>query len=163
MAAPKDVPLHMIPIPSRPPPTSKDTFRTFTFNFTFLVYLLFAHTFQLLFLPFLFISVCSSFSTSQPFRSIKDASREVFRRGIKWTKEIFASVLVFIVVVFGKSKLVISCDTKEELEALVERNREGKVVGFKISKHAVWMSNHQVSFRLSFISECARVDEIRRR
>jgi len=71
----------------------------------------------------------------------------VFRLGIKWTKEIFASVLVFIVVVFGKSKLVVSCDSKEELEALVERDREGKVTGFKVDKHAVWMSNHQVSFR----------------
>ncbi|GAA5838496.1 hypothetical protein JCM5353_004034 [Sporobolomyces roseus] len=143
MTTSRNVPLHMIPIPSRPRPTLKDKFRTFIFNFTFLVYLLFAHTFQLLFLPFLALSILSSFSTSQPFKSIKESSREVFRLGIKWTKEIFASVLVFIVVVFGKSKLVVSCDTREELEALVERDKQGKVVGFKVDKHAVWMSNHQ--------------------
>ncbi|GAA5963241.1 hypothetical protein JCM3765_005771 [Sporobolomyces pararoseus] len=138
-----DRPLHMIPMELRPPPTLKDRIRIFTFNLSFLLYLVFAHTFQLLFLPFLFLSVISSFATSEPLRSIKHTSREVFRLGIKWTKEIFASILIALVRLFGRSKFVITADSREELEKLVERDSEGNVVRFKIDKHAIWMSNHQ--------------------
>ncbi|GAA5893065.1 lysophospholipid acyltransferase family protein [Sporobolomyces salmoneus] len=135
--------LHMIPMDSRPPPTFLDRLRVLTFNTTFLVYLLFAHTFQLLFLPFLLLSVLLSFTRAEPFRSIKLSSREVFRLGIKWTKEIFASILIAIVRLFGRSKFVITMDSQEELERFVKRDKEGKVTGFRIQKHAIWMSNHQ--------------------
>lgn len=41
---------------------------------------------------------------------------------------------------------MITADSREELEKLVERDEEGKVIRFKIDKHAIWMSNHQVSY-----------------
>lgn len=135
----------MIPMDSRPLPTARDRLRVLTFNSTFLAYLIFAHTFQLLFLPFLVLSVLLSFTTSEPFKSIKHTSREVFRLGIKWTKEIFASILIALVRLFGRTKFVITADSREELEKLVRRDGDGRVIGFKLDKHAIWMSNHQVS------------------
>ncbi|GAA5832029.1 hypothetical protein JCM3766R1_003693 [Sporobolomyces carnicolor] len=139
----EDRPLHMIPMDSRPLPTARDRLRVLTFNSTFLAYLIFAHTFQLLFLPFLVLSVLLSFTTSEPFKSIKHTSREVFRLGIKWTKEIFASILIALVRLFGRTKFVITADSREELEKLVRRDGDGRVIGFKLDKHAIWMSNHQ--------------------
>ncbi|GAA5882122.1 hypothetical protein JCM16303_005614 [Sporobolomyces ruberrimus] len=136
-------PLDMIPIPSRPAPSISTRLRVVLFNTSFIGYLLFAHTFQLLFLPFLILSIVLSFSTSQPFTTIKRISREVFRTGIKWTKEIFTSILIFIVTVFGRTKIVVTMDSKEDLDRFVTKDENGKVVGFKIDRHSVWMSNHQ--------------------
>ncbi|GAA6004692.1 hypothetical protein JCM11491_002197 [Sporobolomyces phaffii] len=138
-----DRPLHMIPMASRPMPTLRDRARVALFLVTFVLYLVFAHTFQLLFLPFLALSVVASFATTEPLKSIKHTSREVFRLGIKWTKEIFASILIALVRLFGRTTLVITMDSRDELERFVERDQDGTVTGFKIDKHAVWMSNHQ--------------------
>ncbi|GAA6063460.1 hypothetical protein JCM10212_002543 [Sporobolomyces blumeae] len=135
--------LHAIPIPARPPPTVRARLQLVTFNVTFLAYLVCAHTFQLLFLPFLVVTTLYSFLTSRVARTVSWTTGEVYRLGINLTKEIFASVLVLISTRFGRSTFVVSCDSEEQLERLVERDERGKVVGFKLAKHAVWMSNHQ--------------------
>ncbi|GAA5937275.1 uncharacterized protein JCM15063_002857 [Sporobolomyces koalae] len=141
--APDDRPLHAVPIPDRPPPTFRGRLRILSFNTTFLLYLVFAHSFQLSFVPFLILSILCSFTSAEPVRTVKRVSREVFRLGIKWTKEIFASILIGLVRFFGTSKLVFTADSREELDRLVLRDEKGRVTGFRIDKYAVWMSNHQ--------------------
>ncbi|GAA5864356.1 hypothetical protein JCM1840_006756 [Sporobolomyces johnsonii] len=126
--------LHAIPIQSRPRPTLRDHVHALAFNLTFGLYLVLIHAFQLLFVPFLVAS---------HFLHVPLAG-EVHRAGIAYSKETFASLLVLIVSQFGPSRLVVSAESRHELDRFVRRDKRGEVVGLEVDRHAVWIANHQM-------------------
>lgn len=134
MAAAKTRALYSTPISQRPPRTARDWLHLVTFNVLFLSLLLYSHTYQLLALPLALIP--------HPWAEI------VFEGFNAHAKETFASALVFIVSWFAPTTIVLTAaDDSVKLEELVRRDERGQIVGFKLAKQAVWMSNHQVRTR----------------
>lgn len=128
--------LHAIPIKQRPPPSIQTRLHLVAFNTVFGASLILLHTFQLFTLVLLLI----------PHPSV----RALYTALNTHAKEAFASDLIFITHFFGPAKLVLTADESVNLEELVRRNEKGEVVGFRLAKHAVWMSNHQVCVAPSF-------------
>ncbi|BGO90566.1 hypothetical protein NBRC10512_005285 [Rhodotorula toruloides] len=122
--------LHAIPIKQRPPPSIQTRLHLVAFNTVFGASLILLHTFQLFTLVLLLI----------PHPSV----RALYTALNTHAKEAFASDLIFITHFFGPAKLVLTADESVNLEELVRRNEKGEVVGFRLAKHAVWMSNHQM-------------------
>lgn len=113
-------PLHTIPICRRPRPTLAQRLHLVLFNLSFLTLCLVLHAFQLL---------------SVPFRPLQ-----------RLAKEAFGSVLVALVALFGPSTLVVTVQEGEEcsLDEVVSKDPSGRVVGLRLDRHAVLVSNHQV-------------------
>ncbi|TNY19950.1 hypothetical protein DMC30DRAFT_447498 [Rhodotorula diobovata] len=113
-------PLHTIPICRRPRPTLAQRLHLVLFNLSFLTLCLVLHAFQLL---------------SVPFRPLQ-----------RLAKEAFGSVLVALVALFGPSTLVVTVQEGEEcsLDEVVSKDPSGRVVGLRLDRHAVLVSNHQM-------------------
>lgn len=123
--------LYSTPIPSRPPRTARDWLRLALFNLSFLVLLLWSHLPQLLAFPLSWIPHLWP--------------RAIFEACNVHSKETFASSLVFIVSQFAPTTIVLTAaDESIRLDELLQRDEHGEVVGFKLARRALWMSNHQV-------------------
>lgn len=107
------------PIPQRLSPSffSTTTLHKFTALIFFLTFITIIHSFQFLTLLFLII----------PIKYLKEIQIKL----IRFSKESFSSLLICLVVLFGKSKFVISSNNLSNLESFLVRDEEGKVVGFK--------------------------------
>ncbi|GAA5985407.1 hypothetical protein JCM11641_000147 [Rhodosporidiobolus odoratus] len=121
--------LHATPIPERPPPSYHDRVRSLTFNIIFGAGIVLTFLFQLIVLPFALLPQASA--------------QKLFRGAISYSKDVFASLLILIVHVFGPTTLVLTADDSVNLEELVRRDAKGDVTGFNLAKQALWISNHQ--------------------
>ncbi|KAI0670062.1 acyltransferase-domain-containing protein [Trametes maxima] len=130
--------LHTLPIAARPRRTWAQT----------------AH--GLLFL-IVFLFGCAMINGSQfvvllplkllPFR----AARKAYYEGVRYSKGAFGALLVLACQWFAPTKLVLSFETKgqgkftpEEIETLVKRDKNGRVVAVNLPQKAALIANHQV-------------------
>ncbi|GAA5934190.1 hypothetical protein JCM10213_003724 [Rhodosporidiobolus nylandii] len=120
---------HPTPIKDRPPPSLRDKARALTFNVVFGLLILAIHSFQLVFLPLAILPY--------PF------ARDLQRAANAYAKDAFASLLILIVHVFGPSRLVLTADESVNLDELVRRDAQGRIMGLNLAKQALWISNHQ--------------------
>ncbi|BGP23701.1 lysophosphatidic acid acyltransferase / lysophosphatidylinositol acyltransferase [Rhodotorula toruloides] len=122
--------LHAIPIKQRPPPSIQSWLHFIAFNIFFSASMILIHSFQLFALPLLLIP--------------HPSARTLYVALQTHAKEAFTSDLILITHWFGPTRLVLTADESVNLEELVRRNERGEVVGFRLAKQAVWMSNHQM-------------------
>lgn len=124
--------LYRVPIKARPPLTWADRAHLVTFNLVFGILLIYSHLYQLASLPLALIP--------HPW------ARVVFEGFNEHAKETFASSLIFIVSQFAPTTIILTADEdgSVDVDKLVKRGVNGKVVGFNLATQAVWMSNHQV-------------------
>ncbi|TFK83599.1 hypothetical protein K466DRAFT_498155 [Polyporus arcularius HHB13444] len=130
--------LHTIPIASRPRRTWAQTAHGILFLVVFLFACLMTNGCQFLFLLPLKLL---------PFRR----ARKLYYEGIRYTKGSFGALLVLSSQWFAPTELVISFETEgqgkfspEELETLVERDKNGKVVSLNLPPKTVFIANHQI-------------------
>ncbi|RDX56035.1 hypothetical protein OH76DRAFT_1337998 [Lentinus brumalis] len=130
--------LHTIPIASRPRRTWAQTAHGILFLVVFLFACLMTNGCQFLFLLPLKLL---------PFRR----ARKLYYEGIRYTKGSFGALLVLSSQWFAPTELVISFETEgqgkfspEELETLVERDKNGKVVSLNLPQKTVFIANHQI-------------------
>ncbi|KAM5538195.1 hypothetical protein V8D89_008082 [Ganoderma adspersum] len=130
--------LHTIPISSRPRRTWAQTAHGVLFVVVFLLACLMINASQLVvILPLKLF----------PFR----CARKLYYEGVRYTKGAFGALLVLSSQWFGHTELVISFETEgqgmftpEEIEALVERDENGRVASLNLPKRSVLIANHQI-------------------
>ncbi|PCH33504.1 acyltransferase-domain-containing protein [Wolfiporia cocos MD-104 SS10] len=78
-------------------------------------------------------------------------AKKAYYDGVRYSKGTFGTLLVLMCQWFAPTKLVVSFETEgqgrftdEQLESLVERDGEGRVVGLRLPQRAVLIANHQV-------------------
>ncbi|KAI0639245.1 acyltransferase-domain-containing protein [Trametes polyzona] len=94
----------------------------------------------------------SQFAVLLPLRLLPlRAARKTYYEGIRYSKGAFGALLVLLCQWFAPTKLVLSFETKgpgkftpEEIETLVERDGNGRVVSLNLPQKAVLIANHQV-------------------
>jgi len=78
-------------------------------------------------------------------------SEKVYYEGIRYSKGAFGTLLVLMSQWFAPTKLVVSFEregqgkfTDEQIEEIIERNEDGRVVGLHLPQRTVLIANHQV-------------------
>ncbi|EJF66552.1 hypothetical protein DICSQDRAFT_142143 [Dichomitus squalens LYAD-421 SS1] len=130
--------LYTIPILSRPRRTWKQTAHALLSSAVYLFGCIMIHGPQLaILLPLRLV----------PFRR----ARKLYYEGARYTKGAFGALLVLMSQWFAPTILVLSFETEgqgkftpEEIEGLVERNSDGRVIALNLPKKSVLIANHQV-------------------
>ncbi|ORY91669.1 acyltransferase-domain-containing protein [Leucosporidium creatinivorum] len=126
MESPAAIPLHKIPIRSRPPPSLLLRTHSLLFTLVFVLSLVLIHLFQLVSLPLAILAP------------------KVYRNWILHSKESFACLLQGITVVFaGGSEMVLTAGEGVNLDEVCKTDAHGNVVALDFEKQTVWISNHQ--------------------
>lgn len=106
------------PIPLRPsPPFLNSTLHKLISLTFFLFNIILIHSFQFLTLLLLIIPI--------PYLNLLQINL------IRYSKETFTSLLIFLIVLFGKSNFVLSSNNVDSLENFLVRNDMDEVIGFK--------------------------------
>ncbi|KAI0335978.1 hypothetical protein GY45DRAFT_1291537 [Cubamyces sp. BRFM 1775] len=130
--------LYTLPIASRPRRTWGQTAHGLVFLFVFLFGCLMINGSQfVVLLPLRLL----------PFR----CARKTYYEGIRYSKGAFGALLVLACQWFAPTKLVLSFETEgqgkftpEEIETLVQRDKNGRVTALNLPQKAVLIANHQI-------------------
>ncbi|KAF9454892.1 hypothetical protein P691DRAFT_799900 [Macrolepiota fuliginosa MF-IS2] len=130
--------LYTLPISARPPALWTQTFKTIAFFVLWLLASVMINGTQFfILLPIRLL----------PFRS----TRRLYYEGIRWTKGCFGCLLMLMCQLFAPTKLRVTFETqgpgkfsKEEIDRVVEKNTEGKVVSLNLPTKFVLTANHQI-------------------
>lgn len=117
MATPAAIPLHTIPIASRPPPSLPLKTHRGVFALSFILSLVVVHLFQLVALPLALLAP------------------RIYRNWILHSKEAFASLLLAITVSFaGGSEMVLTAGEGVNLDDVCKTDASGNVVALNFEK-----------------------------
>ncbi|KIM84607.1 hypothetical protein PILCRDRAFT_780251 [Piloderma croceum F 1598] len=133
-----DPALHALPISDRPPKKWRQTVNAILFAFLFIFPFLIAQSCQMVFmLPLLLF----------PFAG----SRNLYDEGVRYTKGSFATLIVLLNQCFAPTRLSVTferegqgCFSEEQINHIVVRNTEGKVIALKLPTKSILIANHQM-------------------
>jgi hypothetical protein len=116
MDSPTPIPLHTIPIASRPPPSLLLKTHRILFALVFCLSLVLIHLFQLVALPLALLAP------------------RIYRNWILHSKEAFATLLLAITVVCCGSEMVLTAGEGINLEEVCKTDASGNVVALEFEK-----------------------------